>query len=215
MKKLSYIFTLVLSLFVFQTVASAKIVRTGLAEVIEEELETFGSDDTYSDYTKLLKKADLSDYQESDDKVNVYIFRGASCWHCLDETSWFASIAKEEGSKFNLITYEVWNNSDNNKLMSSVAKLLGEEVSGVPFTVIGDKTWSGFGSDMGDEMLEQINTLKDASERYDIKDYIDLETGKAIKADEKKQQTSIVTIGLLAAVLVGGIVLIYFVSKSN
>ena len=215
MKKLSYIFTLVLSLFVFQTVASAKIVKTGLSEVIEEELETFGADDTYSDYIKLLKKADLSNYQESDEKVNVYIFRGATCWHCLDETSWFASIVKEQGDKFNLITYEVWNNSDNSKLMNSVAKLLGEEANGVPFTVIGDKTWSGFGSEMGEEMLTQINTLKDSEERYDIKNYIDLETGKAVKADSEKSSTSLVTIILLATVLVGGVALIYFVSKSN
>ena len=214
MKRLGYVFTLVLSLFVFQSVVSAKVVKTGLAEVIEEELETFGSDSNYSEYTKLLKKADLSEYQESDDKINVYIFRGASCWHCLDETSWFASITKEQGHKFNIVTYEVWNNSDNNKLMSTVAKFLGEEVSGVPFTVIGDKTWSGFGEDMGDEMLAQIDSLLASEERYDIKNYINLEDGKANK-EEKKSSTSIVTIGLLAAVLVGGVVLIYFVSKSN
>lgn len=214
MKRLGYIFTLILSLFVVTSTVSAKTERTGLAEVIEEEIETFGSDESYDDYVKKLKKADLSNYQESDDKVNVYIFRGATCWHCLDETSWFASIVKDEGSKFNIVTYEVWNNSDNNKLMAAVAKLLGEEASGVPFTVIGNKTWSGFGEDMGDEMLDEITALYNSSERYDIKDYINLEDGKASTENKKSSSTSIVTIAILAAVLIGGVVLIYFVSKS-
>jgi len=214
MKKLGYIFTLLLSLFVFNNAVSAKTTMTGLAEVIEEELETFGSDDTYADYTKLLESADLSEYEESEDKVNVYIFRGSTCWHCLDEISWFASITKEQGSKFNIITYEVWEDSENSKLMTAAAKLLGETASGVPFTIIGDKAWSGFGSDMGEEMLEQINNLYNSEDRYDIKDYINLEDGKTINSSEKSS-TSIVTIALLAAVLVGGIVVIYFVSKSN
>lgn len=118
-----------------------------------------------------MKEADLSEYKESDDKVNVYIFRDSTCSHCLDAVAHFASIAKDEGKYFNVKTYEVWSNSDNNDLMNDAANEIGDsEVSGVPYIVIGKKSWSGYAASYDDEMMKEIKSEynKDKSKRYDV-----------------------------------------------
>ena len=150
---------------------SAKAKADSLEDTINEEINTFDGQEGYEDYVKTLKEADLSEYKESDDKVNVYIFRGSTCSHCLDAVAHFASIAKDEGKYFNVKTYEVWSNSDNNDLMNDAANEIGDsEVSGVPYIVIGKKSWSGYAASYDDEMMKQIKSEynKDKSKRYDV-----------------------------------------------
>ena len=150
---------------------SAKAKADSLEETINEEINTFDGQEGYEDYVKTLKEADLSEYKESDDKVNVYIFRGSTCSHCLDAVAHFASIAKDEGKYFNVKTYEVWSNSDNNDLMNDAANEIGDsEVSGVPYIVIGKKAWSGYAASYDDEMMKEIKSEynKDKSKRYDV-----------------------------------------------
>ena len=150
---------------------SAKAKADSLEETINEEINTFDGQEGYEDYVKTLKEADLSEYKESDDKVNVYIFRGSTCSHCLDAVAHFASIAKDDGKYFNVKTYEVWSNSDNNDLMNDAANEIGDsEVSGVPYIVIGKKSWSGYAASYDDEMMKEIKSEynKDKSKRYDV-----------------------------------------------
>lgn len=150
---------------------SAKAKADSLEETINEEINTFDGQEGYEDYVKTLKEADLSEYKESDDKVNVYIFRGSTCSHCLDAVAHFASIAKDEGKYFNVKTYEVWSNSDNNDLMNDAANEIGDsEVSGVPYIIIGKKSWSGYAASYDDEMMKEIKSEynKDKSKRYDV-----------------------------------------------
>lgn len=150
---------------------SAKAKADSLEDTINEEINTFDGQEGYEDYVKTLKEADLSEYKESDDKVNVYIFRGSTCSHCLDAVAHFASIAKDEGKYFNVKTYEVWSNSDNNDLMNDAANEIGDsEVSGVPYIIIGKKSWSGYAASYDDEMMKEIKSEynKDKSKRYDV-----------------------------------------------
>ena len=141
---------------------SAKAKADSLEDTINEEIKTFDGQEGYEDYVKTLKEADLSEYKESDDKVNVYIFRGSTCSHCLDAVAHFASIAKDEGKYFNVKTYEVWSNSDNNDLMNDAANEIGDsEVSGVPYIVIGKKSWSGYAASYDDEMMKEINQKRE------------------------------------------------------
>lgn len=150
---------------------SAKAKADSLEDTINEEINTFDGQEGYEDYVKTLKEADLSEYKESDDKVNVYIFRGSTCSHCLDAVAHFASIVKDEGKYFNVKTYEVWSNSDNNDLMNDAANEIGDsEVSGVPYIVIGKKSWSGYAASYDDEMMKEIKSEynKDKSKRYDV-----------------------------------------------
>lgn len=172
MKKNILLTVAVLSMFLALPFnVSAKAKANSLEETITEEINTFDGQEGYEDYVKRLKEADLSEYKESDDKVNVYIFRGSTCSHCLDAIAHFASIAKDEGKYFNVKTYEVWSNSDNNNLMNDVANEIGDsEVSGVPYIVIGKKSWSGYAASYDDEMMKEIKSEynKDKSKRYDV-----------------------------------------------
>jgi len=224
MKKVLYALTLLIGIFVSVSAVNAQIVESGLKEAVTEEIEYFGNKDNFDDeqtfdayqvYVNKMKSADLSNYTESDDKVNVYIFRGKTCWHCLDEISWLSSQVKEYGKYFNIRTFEVWGNKDNSKLMTTVAKHLGETASGVPYTIIGKKTYSGFSATTGSEMLKEIKSQYETKDRYDIKNEINLSDGSIISNGDEKKSTSVVMIILISIVIVAGVAVVIYISKSK
>ena len=223
MKKIFYVLTLLIGGLFFTNSVNAQIVESGIKEAVEEEIAYFGNSanfeneqtfNAYQEYVNKMKGADLSNYSESDEKVNIYIFRGKSCWHCLDEISWLSTQVKEYGKYFNIRTYEVWGNKDNNKLMSTVAKSLGETASGVPFTVIGKKTYSGFSEATGTAMINEVKEQFKNSDRYDIKNDINLTDG-TLKNGEEKKSSSTVMIVLVSIIVIAGIALIVYISKSK
>ena len=222
MKKILYVLVFIIGGLFFTANVSAQIAETGIKEAVQEEIDYFGNSANFEDeqtfnayqvYVTKMKNADLSDYSEADDKVNVYIFRGKSCWHCLDEISWLSTQVKEFGKYFNIHTYEVWGNKDNSKLMNTVAKTLGETVSGVPYTVIGKKTYSGFSEATGQEMLKEIKTQYEQKDRYDIKNDINLSDG-TLNSGEKKSSNTVMIV-LIALVVVAGIAVVIYISKSK
>ena len=222
MKKVVYVLALLLGVLFIADSVSAKVVETNLKEAVDEEITYFGNKDNFDNeqtfdayqvYVEKMKKADFSNYSESDDKVNVYIFRGKSCWHCLDEISWLSTQLGEYGKYFNIHTYEVWSNKDNSKLMSTVAKFLGETSSGVPYTVIGKKTYSGFSTTTGQDMLNEIKTQYESKDRYDIKNDIDLSDG-TLKNNGNKSSTAMMVV-LISLVVIAGIVVVVYISKSK
>ena len=109
----------------------------------------------------------------ADNRVKVYFFRGEGCPHCADAETWFDSIQESYGSKFTIVDYETWYSEENSELMKKVAKIRGEEESatGVPYIIIGDKSWVGWATDsMGPEVKAQIDSEyeKAVDERYDV-----------------------------------------------
>ncbi len=223
-KYFSLVLCLVVSMFVFNANVNAASKVSTLPEAVEEEIGYFGDSANfedkstfaaYAEYVDKLKKFNAKDYSESDNKVNVYIFRCKTCWHCLDEVSWLAENYNKYAEYINVHTYEVWNDTTNSKLMNLVAKHLGKKASGVPFTVIGDQTFSGFSEELGESMMNVAKDLYESSSKYDIKDYIDLENVQVIKEDDKKSSSNAVMILLIAAVLLGGGALIFLISKSK
>ena len=204
-KNLLYVGVILFTLVMFlpkNVFAEVKV--NNFQETIDEEISTFGSEDSYSSYVNILKNTDLSNYSESDDKVNVYIFRGSTCSHCLDAVTHFASIVGDSGKYFNLKTYEVWSNTDNSDLMNDIAKELGDsDVSGVPYIVIGKKSWSGYASSYDDEMLSQIKSEynKSKSARYDV---IKAVNGETTGTGNSKKSYAGDIISLLVIILVAG-----------
>ncbi len=88
--------------------------------------------------------------------VLIYEFYGNGCPHCTNSFVWFDYIEEEYGKYFDLVKFEVWYNQDNSKLMMEVGKTLGDNVSGVPYIVVGDKSFIGFGETSKKEILDQI-----------------------------------------------------------
>ena len=136
---------------------------------------------------------------EENNKVNVYLFRGEGCPHCQEAEEWFATL---DNSKFTIVDYEVWHNEDNSKLMDKVANARGEEVSGVPYIIIGNKSWNGFASSYESEILAEIESeyAKEVSARYDIMKLIDTK----IKKEDTTGQDVLSLIIIL--VVLGGVI---------
>ena len=78
--------------------------------------------------------------------VYLTFFYGDGCPHCAKEEIFLDKLEKEFP---NLVVrrLEVWYNQDNVKLMQEVAARLKIKVSGVPLTIIGEDTISGYLND--------------------------------------------------------------------
>ena len=99
-----------------------------------------------------------------DGKAIIYFFRGEGCSHCAEAEAWFESIKEEYGKYFIIKDYETWYNQENAELMKKVAQARGEEANGVPYIIIGDKSWMGFTQSYTDEMLKEIGKVSTISE---------------------------------------------------
>ena len=124
-------------------------------------------------------------------KVNMYVFYGDGCSHCLAlETYIKTSLRKNDQvkDKVNIIYYEVWNYSgdhaQNAELMSAVGSSLGTNPTGVPFYVIGDKFFSGYGESYNDTI---VNTILDQASNNK---YVDVVQTLADKMKEKPQESN-------------------------
>lgn len=156
-----------------------------------------------------------SESSEEKTEVNVYLFRGDGCSFCAAAEEWFDSIEDEYGDKFAIVDYETWYDEENAALMQEVADARKEEASGVPYIIIGDKSWNGFDESYQDEMIEAIeDTYKqDTSDRYDIMALL----GELPDADEKKSNSSDVAALILIILVTAGFVtgIVFARKKTN
>ncbi len=109
------------------------------------------------------KEIKLTDMTEnnisySKEKINIYLFYGEGCPHCEELKNYLNSLDNKEKSYFNIYTFEVWNNSTNQQFMKDSAKYLNKEVSGVPFLIIGNKTFEGYNESMNIKIKKAIKT---------------------------------------------------------
>ena len=108
----------------------------------------------------------------SNAKVKVYFFRGEGCSHCAEAEAWFKSIQDTEGKYFEVVDYEVWYDESNKELMTKVAKFFNEEkeVTGVPYIIVGNKSFKGFSSEYQSQILEIVHSEypKSVEDRYDV-----------------------------------------------
>ena len=69
--------------------------------------------------------------------VTVYLFWAEGCPHCAHEKEFLAQLARED-QDLQVVALEISANRENRELLQKIGKLLHAEVSGVPFTVIGN-----------------------------------------------------------------------------
>ncbi len=100
------------------------------------------------------------------EKVNIYFFWGKGCPHCEEAFEFFESINDEYNKYYNIYAFEVWFNQDNAKLMKRFAEAMDDIISGVPYTIIGEKTFSGFDNSMKNEFKKVIK--KQAFNSFDV-----------------------------------------------
>lgn len=142
------------------------------------------------------------------EKVNVYFFKGEGCSHCAEAKAFFQSIQDEYGKYFELKEYETWYDTDNAELLEQVAEARDEEVSGVPYIIIGNNSWNGYSSDFDEEIKKAITDEydKEASSRYDVMKLLNGE-----QKPEKESYADDVMI-LIAILIVVGLIVFGVVS---
>ena len=154
----------------------------------------------------------LSINAASDEKITVHIFRGEGCGYCKAALSFFDSIKEEYGQYYELEEHEVWYDEDNATLMSNVAAYFNEEVNGVPYIIIGDKTFQGYTESYNDEIKQAIKDAYDSGKFEDrVKQVQDgtATTSNTSKKDKDKDNNT-TTIIIIAVALVGFVALFYF-----
>ena len=90
------------------------------------------------------KEASLSDIKKEDGVVNIYMFWGNGCPHCEAQWENIEAIREEYPNDFKVYGFELWYHSDNTNILNAFAEAVGDEpVDAVPYTIIGDKSYSG------------------------------------------------------------------------
>ncbi len=142
----------------------------------------------------------LDGYEETDDKATIYLFRGKGCSHCYEFLEYVSSsLVKEYGDYFKLESYEVWQNTDNAKLMQEVSDYLNDNASGVPYIIIGDKTFNGYAESMNEQIETAIMNLYNSEERYDVLEQMKENPKAKLKKDNKF--TIVITIAAAIAII--------------
>lgn len=99
---------------------------------------------------------------ETDNKVNVYVFKSSTCPHCEQALNFFEELSKDEEYKnyFRLVPFETNGSSEEIKanvdLATKVAKYFSSEFDGVPLIVIGEKKFEGYASAYDEDLKEEI-----------------------------------------------------------
>lgn len=157
--------------------------------------------------TKATKKSEVA----CANKIDIHLFWGDGCPHCEGAINFFESMEEEYGHCFNLEKHEVWKDKDNRKLMENVGNYFGKEVSGVPFIVIGEETFSGYSSKLNEDILSAIKTAANDEEYVDVVEKV---IAGEVNVQKSSSGDTIVTI-LIILVIVGGIGALVATSKSK
>ena len=108
-----------------------------------------------------------ADIKPSKDKLNIYIFWGDGCPHCKHLAEFLGEKQSEIGDKISLYTFEVWKDKNNLAFLKSFGKFLGENPKGVPYIIIGNKTYSGFSETDEETKQEIIDLIKTEASKTD------------------------------------------------
>lgn len=150
-----------------------------------------------------------SDLTVSEDKAVIYLFRGSGCSHCHEFLEYLNTLADTYGDKFYVVSYEVWNNTANASLMTNVGNVFGDDAEGVPYIVVGDKTFTGWDSSMEDSFKSAIDTLYNSTDKYDVMAYL-ASQGEETEATKTTSSSSIapalISIEILNIIVFGIIV---------
>lgn len=109
----------------------------------------------------------FDNYAENDKQVIIYFFGGREESKSVAFLNYLNSIYNEYGKYFKLRSYEVFDNSDNKKLMDNVIDYLSANISSVPFIVIGDAYFTTYDEGVNENLLNTIVSEYENEKRVD------------------------------------------------
>lgn len=110
---------------------------------------------------------EFENYEENDDQVTIYMFRGNGCGYCRGFLAYLNSITEEYGDLFKLRSFEVWSDSKNSELLQNMVNVTGQASTGIPYIMIGEKVFKGYIADWNDDILEAIKTEAAKKKKFD------------------------------------------------
>ena len=142
------------------------------------------------------------------EKINVYIFKGAECGYCASALEFFNGLDEEYKSYFNLVEYEVWHDENNAAKMNQVADYFNETVKGVPYIIIGDKTFQGFTESYKEDIKSTIKTayLNEDNSYQDV-------VSSILNGTAKKDNSAITIIIIIVAV--AGVAFLIYMARED
>ncbi len=145
-------------------------------------------------------------YSSATEQVTVYLFHLETCPHCVAERQFLQKL-REEMPQITITELEV-SDPVNLKIMQEAGKKLSFDISGVPVTVIGNKTISGFDTEenTGKSIKEAINECANANCENFIKPIID--------AQKNGTKGNAIIISIVIALLASAVIILYAVKPS-
>jgi len=143
-------------------------------------------------------------HKDNEKQVTIYLFRGHGCGYChkfLEYAS--TTLMKNYGDKVKIVSYEVWNHQGNAELFQEVANFLEQDAGGVPFIIIGKKTFPGYAESMNSEIEAAINEEYAAKEKYDVIKEIKKSYEEAKRKEFQEKYGTVLLNGLLTLIIVG------------
>ena len=102
------------------------------------------------------------------EKFNMYLFWGDGCVHCHNLKIFLNDLEPKYKDMFELYAFEVWGNPDNQTLMGRFAKTMGDSPRGVPYLVVGDKSFNGFSEKMEEDIIQAIIDEFKSDVKHDV-----------------------------------------------
>ena len=102
------------------------------------------------------------------EKFNIYLFWGDGCVHCHNLKIFLNDLEPKYKDMFELYAFEVWGNPDNQTLMGRFAKTMGDSPKGVPYLVVGDKSFNGFSESMKEDIVQAIIDEFKSDVKHDV-----------------------------------------------
>ena len=120
-----------------------------------------------------IKPVTINKYNEEsdikkDDKINIYFFWRIGCAHCKAQFEYLENNFYKYEDKYNLYCFEIMENENNNQLMDKFSKALGEDIRGVPFTIVGDRYKLGFSNEASDDLKNLIENEMNNNKHIDL-----------------------------------------------
>lgn len=151
--------------------------------------------------------------------VNVYVFYSPTCPHCADLHTFLDELKEDKEYKdlFNVVDYDVATSDTNRQLWQKVGEYFEVNVDGVPFYVIGDQYYEGFGDSAKDTLKTAIKNAANDKKYRDVVDGIGKgEITKTISEEKgEKKGNNVVGMVILAITVVIIIILIVCSSKNK
>ncbi len=103
-------------------------------------------------------------------KVNIYFFWAKGCPHCAKEKIFLTKI-KDKYPQVEILDFDITASRENIELMEKIGKNFNTDVSGIPFTVIGEHYFSGYYNDK--TTGEEIGKMIECAQKEDCPDLIE------------------------------------------